>query len=126
MINGVEHKIGLFANAMIAFLEKQYTSRLKLMKLLETFEHLSGSKINISKKQIPKFHYTLSQDIKKISQIWTVLCAVHTVFLYFVAAKKVYLVCFQKYVAVGELGKATDTLDATGIVILEKEFGKFE
>ena len=30
---------------------------------------------------------------------------------------------FQKYVAVAELGKATDTLDATGIVILEKDFG---
>lgn len=30
---------------------------------------------------------------------------------------------FQKYVAVGELGKATDTLDATGSVTLEKDFG---
>ncbi|PWA14140.1 hypothetical protein CCH79_00016715 [Gambusia affinis] len=29
-----------------------------------------------------------------------------------------------KYVAVGELGKATDTLDATGTVVMEKEFGK--
>ncbi|XP_069374191.1 pseudouridylate synthase TRUB1 isoform X4 [Paralichthys olivaceus] len=28
----------------------------------------------------------------------------------------------KKYVAVGELGKATDTLDATGKVILEKDF----
>ncbi|XP_037836984.1 probable tRNA pseudouridine synthase 1 isoform X4 [Kryptolebias marmoratus] len=28
----------------------------------------------------------------------------------------------KKYVAVGELGKATDTLDATGTVILEKGF----
>lgn len=28
----------------------------------------------------------------------------------------------KKYVAVGELGKATDTLDASGSVILEKEF----
>ncbi|MEQ2302923.1 TruB pseudouridine (psi) synthase 1 [Ameca splendens] len=28
----------------------------------------------------------------------------------------------KKYVAVGELGKATDTLDATGTVIMEKEF----
>lgn len=32
---------------------------------------------------------------------------------------------FQKYVAVGELGKATDTLDATGSVILEKDYGKY-
>lgn len=29
----------------------------------------------------------------------------------------------QKYVAVGELGKATDTLDATGSIIQEKDFG---
>lgn len=28
----------------------------------------------------------------------------------------------KKYVAVGELGKATDTLDATGSVVLEKDF----
>ncbi|XP_028286761.1 pseudouridylate synthase TRUB1 isoform X2 [Parambassis ranga] len=28
----------------------------------------------------------------------------------------------KKYIAVGELGKATDTLDATGSVILEKDF----
>lgn len=32
-------------------------------------------------------------------------------------------VIFQKYIAVGELGKATDTLDATGSVILEENFG---
>uniref|UniRef100_A0A3Q0R0S9 tRNA pseudouridine(55) synthase n=1 Tax=Amphilophus citrinellus TaxID=61819 RepID=A0A3Q0R0S9_AMPCI len=31
-------------------------------------------------------------------------------------------VLLHKYIAVGELGKATDTLDATGSVILEKEF----
>ncbi|XP_041829921.1 probable tRNA pseudouridine synthase 1 isoform X2 [Melanotaenia boesemani] len=30
--------------------------------------------------------------------------------------------CDEKYVAVAELGKATDTLDATGSVILEKDF----
>lgn len=34
-------------------------------------------------------------------------------------------IAFQKYVAVGELGKATDTLDATGSVVLEKDFGKY-
>lgn len=36
------------------------------------------------------------------------------------------LCVFQKYVAVGEFGKATDTLDATGSVTLEKGFGKFD
>lgn len=35
------------------------------------------------------------------------------------------LCVFQKYVAVGEFGKATDTLDATGSVTLEKGFGKW-
>ncbi|KAK2815449.1 hypothetical protein Q5P01_025916 [Channa striata] len=29
----------------------------------------------------------------------------------------------KRYIAVGQLGKATDTLDATGSVILEKDFG---
>lgn len=43
----------------------------------------------------------------------------------FVVADKKCILYVQKYVAVGELGKATDTLDATGIVILEKKFGKY-
>lgn len=38
-------------------------------------------------------------------------------------AKQMCACVFQKYLAVGELGKATDTLDATGSVVMEKNFG---
>lgn len=31
---------------------------------------------------------------------------------------------FKKYTAVGELGKATDTFDATGSVVQEKGYGR--
>ncbi|XP_016530134.1 pseudouridylate synthase TRUB1 isoform X1 [Poecilia formosa] len=34
----------------------------------------------------------------------------------------ILIISLKKYVAVGELGKATDTLDATGTVIMEKVF----
>lgn len=48
----------------------------------------------------------LTVDELGVTQTWHMLCV------------------FQKYVAVGEFGKATDTLDATGSVTLEKGFGK--
>lgn len=40
-----------------------------------------------------------------------------------ISAQSFFFVSIQKYVAVGELGKATDTLDATGSVTQEKDFG---
>lgn len=43
---------------------------------------------------------------------------------FYTALSFFFFFCPQKYVAVGELGKATDTLDATGSVIQEKDFGK--
>ena len=36
----------------------------------------------------------------------------------------IYRLFSQKYTAVGELGKATDTLDATGAVVQEKSYGE--
>ncbi len=51
-IKDVEHKIGLFANDIIAFLEQPNTALPNLMHLLDVYGYMSGYKINISKTQI--------------------------------------------------------------------------
>lgn len=68
--------------------------------------------------------WTSSTSLHVKGALYTAMCSTYNIPL-FCHDKKVYLLCFQKYVAVGELGKATDTLDATGIVTLEKDFGKY-
>ena len=57
VVNGSEHKVGLFADDVVAFLEQPNTSLPVLMRLLESYGHLSGYKINVSKTQVLALNY---------------------------------------------------------------------
>ena len=67
MVNGTEHKIGLFADDIIVFLEKPNNSLPALMKLLEKYRYLSGYKVNISKHRY--YHLTTFHQKRSRSHI---------------------------------------------------------
>ena len=65
IVNGKEHKIGLFADDVVAFLEQPNKSLPALMKQLEMYGHLSGYKVNVSKTQILALNYTPPKEIQE-------------------------------------------------------------
>lgn len=65
MMNDTEHKIGLFADDIIAYLTRPDESLPELIKVFEAYGYLSGYKINISKTQILTLHYTPSRQIQE-------------------------------------------------------------
>ena len=65
IINGVAHKIGLFADDIMAYLSQPDDSLPTLMRLFEIYGHLSGYKINILKTQVLTLHYTPSRLIQE-------------------------------------------------------------
>ncbi len=64
-VNGTEHKLGLFADDVIAYLEQPDDSLPALIKQFETFGHCSGYKINISKMQVLMLHYIPSRLVQE-------------------------------------------------------------
>uniref|UniRef100_A0A096M9G4 Reverse transcriptase domain-containing protein n=1 Tax=Poecilia formosa TaxID=48698 RepID=A0A096M9G4_POEFO len=64
-VNGEEHKIGLFADDIITFLEQPNRSLPVLMDLFGKYEYLSGYKINVSKTQTLTLNYNPSKEIQE-------------------------------------------------------------
>lgn len=63
-IAGDEHKIGLFADDVIIFLQDPNTMFTKLVKILEDFGRMSGYKLNMSKTQVLTFNYKPNKEIR--------------------------------------------------------------
>ena len=64
-VNGTEHKIGLFADDVVAYLERPSESFPALMNLLEEYGYYSGYKLNVTKTQILAINYTPTPELKK-------------------------------------------------------------
>uniref|UniRef100_A0A3Q3ASL9 Reverse transcriptase domain-containing protein n=1 Tax=Kryptolebias marmoratus TaxID=37003 RepID=A0A3Q3ASL9_KRYMA len=65
LVNGEEHKIGLFADDVVTFLEQPNESLPVLMNLFGKYGYLSGYKINITKTQILTLNYIPSKEIQE-------------------------------------------------------------
>lgn len=69
IVNGKEHKIGLFVDDVVAYLEHLPV----LMNLLEKYGYLLGYKINVSKTQILTLNYTPSKEVQESFQFnWNI------------------------------------------------------
>lgn len=64
-VNGIEQKIGLFADDVIVYLRRPNESLPLLINLLESYGRLSGYKVNISKTQILAINYSPAKEIKE-------------------------------------------------------------
>ena len=60
-----EHRIGLFADDIITFLQNPNITFIKLVKIMEEFGLLSGYKLNMSKTQVLTFNYKPNKEIRK-------------------------------------------------------------
>ena len=64
-IRGSEHKLGLFADDVIAYIGQPDVSFPILMDLLEEYGHYSGYRLNVAKTQILALNYTPTIGIKE-------------------------------------------------------------
>ena len=60
-----KHKIGLYADDIIAFLQDPNTIFTKLVTIMEEYGLMSGYKLNMSKTQFLTFNYKLNKEIRK-------------------------------------------------------------
>ena len=60
-----EHKIGLFADDIIIFLQDPNTTFTKLVMIIKEYGLMSGYKLNISKTQILTFNCKPNTEIRK-------------------------------------------------------------
>lgn len=66
-----EHILVLFADDNLVFLETPDKCFPVLMKLLETYGHLSGYRLKISKTQVLTFNYEPSRKIQNTYNVGT-------------------------------------------------------
>ena len=59
-----EHRIGLFADDLITFLQSPNTTLPKLMEIMEEFGSLSGYKLNVTKTQVLPLNYVPNKEIR--------------------------------------------------------------
>ena len=59
-----EHRIGLFADDIITYLQSPNTTLPKLMKIMDEYGSLSGYKLNISKTQVLPLKYVPNEEIR--------------------------------------------------------------
>ena len=64
-VNGREHKIGLFADDVVAYLERPSESLHALMNLLEEYGYYSGYKLNVTKTQILAINYAPTPELEE-------------------------------------------------------------
>ena len=60
-----EHKIVLFADDIITFLQDPNTTFIKLVKIMEEYGLMFGYKLNMSKTQVLTFNYKPNKEIRK-------------------------------------------------------------
>lgn len=63
-VEGIEHKVAMFANDVLVYLEEPEKSFNGLMTLLKEFRNLSGYKLNISKTQVLTLNFTASANLQ--------------------------------------------------------------
>lgn len=64
-INGEDHKVALYADDVLVYLNNPLNSLPKLMVLLETFGNYSGYKLNIQKTQILTVNYQPTKQLRE-------------------------------------------------------------
>ncbi|CAJ1058984.1 unnamed protein product [Xyrichtys novacula] len=65
MIARDEHKIGLFADDIITYLQNPNSTFTKLVKITEEYGSMSGYKLNMSKTQVLTFNYKPNKKFRK-------------------------------------------------------------